>query len=395
VRILTVGNRYPPQVGGYEVLWQSAVEHLRGRGHEMCVLTTGPAAPGDSAAGIHRELRWYSRAERYPRMAPWRRLRLERHNSGVLDGHLQRFAPDVVAWFAMGGMSMGLIERVRRRGIAATAVVCEHWPAYGPRVDGWTRLLAGRPRLAALSEKRGLPVGFHPDGVAPWLFISRSLRAAVLRELPATDTSVANPGPDPAFSPAPAPPWRWRLLYVGRLDPRKGVDTAIAALPRLPPQATLHIVDAGPTRHGAQLARLARRLGVADRVVFGGAAPRRDLPRIYAEADAVLFPVRWEEPWGLVPLEAMAVGRPVVATGLGGSGEYLRDRENCLVVDVEGGPATLAAAVRELAADQQLRERIRRGGLDTAARFDLASWNEAVERACLRAAERSSGAVAP
>ena len=93
---------------------------------------------------------------------------------------------------------------------------------------------------------------------------------------------------------------------------------------------------------------------------------RGELPDIYAGSDVVLFPVRWQEPWGLVPLEAMALGRPVIATGQGGSGEYLRDQENCLLVP-PGDPRAIAAAVRRLADDPQLRARIRTGGLATAA----------------------------
>ena len=52
-----------------------------------------------------------------------------------------------------------------------------------------------------------------------------------------------------------------------------------------------------------------------------------------------MFPVRWNEPWGLVPIEAMARGRPVVATGRGGSGEYLRDGENCMLFDADDDAA--------------------------------------------------------
>ena len=64
-------------------------------------------------------------------------------------------------------------------------------------------------------------------------------------------------------------------------------------------------------------------------VRFLGAKPRAELRDVYAAADVVVFPVQWNEPWGLVPLEAMSVGRPVVASGTGGSAEYLRDGENC------------------------------------------------------------------
>ena len=66
-----------------------------------------------------------------------------------------------------------------------------------------------------------------------------------------------------------------------------------------------------------------------------GDATRGGLPATLRRGRRVLFPVRWEEPWGLVPLEAMAVGTPVVASGRGGSAEYLRDGENCLLFDVE------------------------------------------------------------
>jgi glycosyltransferase involved in cell wall biosynthesis len=75
--------------------------------------------------------------------------------------------------------------------------------------------------------------------------------------------------------------------------------------------------------------------------------------------------VRWREPWGVVPLEAMGVGRPVVATGRGGSGEYLRDGDNALLFDAED-PEALAHQITRLANDDALRERLRAGGLQTA-----------------------------
>jgi glycogen(starch) synthase len=107
--------------------------------------------------------------------------------------------------------------------------------------------------------------------------------------------------------------------------------------------------------------------------------PRDELAGAYAAADAVLFPVLWEEPWGLVPLESMAVGTAVVATGAGGSGEYLRDGENCVIFEPRDDPGALARAVEGLARDRALRARLRDGGLETAARFDERSFNAAVE----------------
>ncbi len=83
----------------------------------------------------------------------------------------------------------------------------------------------------------------------------------------------------------------------------------------------------GDQDYVASLRARSSHLGLGPRVTFSQ-EPREWLPKVYADADAVVFPVTWNEPWGLVPLEAMAVGRPVVATGTGGSAEYLRDGEN-------------------------------------------------------------------
>jgi len=98
----------------------------------------------------------------------------------------------------------------------------------------------------------------------------------------------------------------------------------------------------------------------------------------------VVFPVVWEEPWGLVPLEAMALGRPVVATGRGGSGEYLRDDENALLFEA-GDAEALAAAVTRLADDPDLRTRLRAGGSATAPLHTEDVFNDAVLREVERA----------
>jgi glycosyltransferase involved in cell wall biosynthesis len=103
------------------------------------------------------------------------------------------------------------------------------------------------------------------------------------------------------------------------------------------------------------------------------------LAALYRDADAVLFPVRWQEPFGLVPLEAMACGTPVVATGTGGSAEYLVDEGNALMVAPDD-PAALARAVRRMASDPALRARLRRHGLVTSAGHDRRRSSAELER---------------
>jgi len=384
VRVLAVGNRYPPHgLGGYELVWQGAVRHLRRRGHDVRVLTSDhrePDAGPEEDDGIHRELRWWWRAHEFPSFGLRERLAIERHNAAVLRRHLRDLRPDVVTWWHMGGMSMSLIERVRSAGIPAVGFVHDDWLVYGPEVDGWMRTRAWR----------------RPDlgRAARWVFVSETTRARALAARRLADTGVAHSGIDPAFvDPRPEREWDWSLLYVGRIDLRKGIETAVEALARLP-QARLRIVGADDPAAEGSLRELAVQAGVSERVEFAGPVAHPDLPAVYEAADVVLFPVVWDEPWGLVPLEAMGLGRPVVATARGGSGEYLRDGENALLHPA-GDAAALAAAVERLARDPALRARLRDGGVATARRHTENEFNAAVAAEVTRACERGGSRGGP
>lgn len=387
MRVLTVGNMYPPHhLGGYELLWQGANRRARERGHDVTVLTTDHREPGADAAedeeGVHRTLRWYWSDHRFPKRTLRQRLELERHNHSELARLVEAVEPDVVAWWAMGGMSLSLIEALRRLGVPSVHVVIDDWLVYGPRVDVWTRAWSGPLRpFAGLAERRaGVPTRIAPVAPGePVLFCSRfTLESARRAGAETGDARVCPPGVDERFLAAAAPAdWDWRLRYVGRIDERKGLDTAVAALAHLPAQATLTVVGAGDDVHEASLLAQASAAGLEGRVRFLGPSRPAELPAVYAEADAVVFPVRWEEPWGLVPLEAMGVGRPVIATGRGGSGEYLRDGANALLFEA-GDAEGLAAAVRRLADDPALRERLREEGLRTAAAHTATAWGDEV-----------------
>lgn len=392
-RVLAVGTMYPPQhLGGYELLWRDTTLALRAAGHEVRVLAAnlrlGAAAELDG--DVHRELRWYWSDHTFPRRARRQRIALERHNTRILAGHLDALRPDAVMWWALGGLSLSLVERVRRRGVPALGVVGDEWMAYGPRVDQWLSAWEARPRLAGWAAAiTRTPTRFAPGRAARWLFISDFLREEARRVTGGAlaDTGVVHPGIDPGRFPAAAPgPWEGRLLYCGRIDERKGIADAVAALAHLP-EATLRVDGAGDAAHLGSLREQAAELGVAERVTFAR-SPRDELAGAYAAADAVLFPVRWPEPWGLVPLEAMSVGRPVVATGTGGSAEYLSDGDNALVVP-PGDPPALAAAVRRLAQGPALRERLVAGGRRTAGSLTQAAFETAVERE-LRAVARAA-----
>jgi glycogen(starch) synthase len=403
VRVLAVGNVYPPHhLGGYEIIWQGAMRHLRSQGHQARILTTryrGDGVPPDAAEDpdVHRELDWYWHDHVWRTMRPVQRLRLERANARLFDRHLTEFRPDVIAWWPVGGMSLSLIERGRRAGVPALLFVFDYWPAYGPHHDLWTRMWAPRPRAAALAERvTGIPTRLNLGVAGRWLFCSRSMRDETLSlgmEIP--DQTVLEAGVDRSLVRAAReedpPPWRWRLLYLGRVVEQKGVRTAIESLALLPAEATLRIVGEGDAAYRDELEATARELGVGHRVQFEGPRPREALVEVYRAADAIVFPVVWPEPFGLVPLEAMALGRPVVATGRGGSGDYLEDRGNALLFEA-GDAGALAHALETLARDQALRERLRARGYETAAAHSEEAFNARALEEMLAASQAAAQA---
>jgi glycosyltransferase involved in cell wall biosynthesis len=390
MRVLAIGSQYPPHhLGGYELVWESGMELLRDAGHEPLVLTSDfavsdPEPRADPGFPVRRDLRWYWSDHGFPRLGARERLALERHNRRVLARALEDHRPDVVSWWAMGGMSLSLVEQARP--LPGVAALCDDWWSYAPAVDAWTRAFASRPALgrAAAALTR---VPAQPDpaaAIGTWVFLSEELRARAAG-LALRRARVAPRGPDPIFARAPEErPWRWRLVYVGRIDERKGVDLAVEAMALLPEEATLEVIGGGDED---MLARL-RAAAPPGRVTFSR-VPRPQLPDRMAAADALLFPVRWREPWGLVPLEAMATGTPVIATGRGGSGEYLRHEGNCLLFDPDAGPRALAEQIERLAGDAELCARLRAGGADTAASYDPRGFEKAVAEELERAAAKT------
>jgi glycosyltransferase involved in cell wall biosynthesis len=389
MRVLAVGNAYPPHhLGGYEVIWRGVTRHLHEHGHPSRILTSdyrAPDVPGDAAddPDVHRELEWYWRDHAWRSLSPAQRLGLERRNARRFERHLSAFRPHVVAWWAVGGMSLSLIERVRRAGLPSVFFVLDYWPTYGPDEDAWIRAWGRRPSaLAALADRlTGIPTRLDLSAAGRWVFCSEAARQETLATTGWTfsDYGILPAGVEEEYlrvsREREPPPWRWQLLYVGRLVEQKGVHTAIEALAQLPDAAELRIVGAGDPPYRERLQRLADELGVARRVRFEPPKPRDQLFDVYRAADAVVFPVTWTEPWGLVPLEAMALGRPVVATGRGGSGDYLRHGVNSLLFE-PGDPAALADTLRALAGDAALRARIRAEGYETAQRHSEQAFNK-------------------
>jgi D-inositol-3-phosphate glycosyltransferase len=163
-----------------------------------------------------------------------------------------------------------------------------------------------------------------------------------------------------------------RLVAACRLVERKGIGNAISALAEVP-GAELHVAG-GPdvselagNAEARRLQALAEEAGVDDRVMLRGRVAREAMPILLRSADAVVC-VPWYEPFGIVPLEAMACGVPVVATAVGGQIDSVVHGVTGVHVPPRD-PAALAAALRDLLADGARREALGREGCKRARRL--------------------------
>ncbi len=203
------------------------------------------------------------------------------------------------------------------------------------------------------------------------------VRELALFGIPSGNVSVVPCGvdlehftPGPTATPSPAAPerkYRYRLLSVGRLVPRKGYDIIIEALIRLPETELLIAGGAGngdatPEPEHDRLVAVAERLGVADRVRLIGQVARADMPDLLRSADLVVCSP-WYEPFGIVPLEAMACGVPVVASAVGGMVDTVADSVTGALVPARD-PLALAEVIGPLLESPSRRAEFARAGLE-------------------------------
>jgi D-inositol-3-phosphate glycosyltransferase len=185
------------------------------------------------------------------------------------------------------------------------------------------------------------------------------------------------------------------LLFVGRLDPIKGIDLLLESVALLRTPAQLLVVGGDPNGDPEveRLRARAAELGIAARVRFPGAVPQRELPAYYHAADAVVVSSRYES-FGLVAVEALACGAPVVAAAAGGLPSIVRDGENGLLVRWRC-PQAFAEQIDLLLSDDALRERLQANARHSVERFDWQRIGDRVRDLYQDlAAETSSRAVA-
>lgn len=314
----------------------------------------------------------------------------------ALQDHLDEFAAGIRAFATGQRISYDLIHsHYWQSGLAGIALR-----------RGWNVPLVHSPHTLGRVKNRFLAPGDEPE---PALRIAGedAIKAGVDVVVASTDDEVQqlgclygvshdrlktlHPGVDhDVFRPLPRDGARAELglvdeavmLFVGRIQPLKGVDLAISALEELVPaldrRVVLLVVGGASGRNGdheiARLRELAAGLGVSDNIVFAGPQPHDRLPVYYSAADVVTV-CSHSESFGFAALEAHACGAPVVGTAVGGLSHIVRDGSSGFLVDTRD-PSVFAARLKTLLSDEDLRRSFSAEAVASASAF---SWQRSAD----------------
>lgn len=337
MRILTWLETYAPAIGGAEVLHAELVRSLAGRGHQVCVVTNrfDPDIPEqETFVGVPTYRISFHEAIGSRDIE---QLATVRNQVAKLK---RDFAPDVFH-VTVWGPSLAFHLQ--------TAAVCN-----APSVVTYPTNLP--------PEVRG------PDGVvirtvkhARWVTACSESALAEVRslvpEVTPRSSAILNGLAPPAVAPTDLPFDPPVVLGWGRLVEDKGLDVALRAFElvrRSVPEARMVIAGDGTQREALQ--RLSSSLGLDGHVEFPGWIDPGLVPDLVNKATVVVAPSRWQEPFGLVALEAAQMARPVVATRVGGLPEVVEDGRTGILVESEDVAAMARAVVDLLKSPTLARE---------------------------------------
>jgi phosphatidylinositol alpha-mannosyltransferase len=368
--------------GGVQTHVRHLSQHLSRRGHEVLVLAAGPrrrspassdpVADNGSSAEWRPTVRLVGSSLRVPFNGSSAPVCLHPWGVKVVREALLQFQPDVVhvhepfvpgvslsaAWFARAPVVATFHAYCPS---AVDAALCRlHAQCFWPiRRRVRVRLSVSRAAASGAASRVRGELHIVPNGVE----VESFARAR----------------------PASLPSGR-KLLFVGRLDYRKGFEVGLRAFAELGERyrdLSFLVVGTGPCQSAVN--RL--RPEVRSRIVMLSDVEDGELPSIYAAADVFIAPAVGCESFGTVLLEAMAAGRPIVASDIEGYREVVRDGLDALLVQPRDAKG-LARAIGRILDSAELASRLARSGRDRVQQFDWAAVTDLVEQAYRKAVQK-------
>jgi len=361
VKIGIVSQSYYPRYGGVTEHVHHTAQELKRRGHQVTIITShfrrGEANQADGVVRIGYNIL-------IPFNGAFVDLAIGFRLKSQLRGLFREHDFDVVHTHAPLVPTLPLL--------AIQAASCAQ--------VGTFHTTGGPSRLLEIARGYLAPVVERLDAR---IAVSNTAREFAARYFPGEYHVVPNGVDLERFHPAVAPFPDWvdpdhvNLLFVGRLDPRKGVHHLVAAMPevveRTRGRARLLIVGDSYLRPKLEASVAS---AIRPHVTFLGHVPSRDLPRWYATGDIFVSPASGNESFGIVLIEAMASGRAVVASDIPGYRSVVNPGENGIVVP-PGDVSALASALVALVEDPARRKALAEAGRTRSLEF---SWPRVTDR---------------
>ncbi len=371
MRIGLVTQAYYPVLGGVtEHVWHIGKE-LQRRGHEVTVIT----------GGIHRSMKIGS-----GKRDDDRDLRVLRH--GVQIPLTMNGATMHVTWgWKLGRMLQKIEEREQFDIIHIQSPTDPGLPLIAskvmrtPKVGTHHSFRDSHAFSDLIYRLFRTVIDDAVEKIGQHIAVSPSAEAIVRRYYPDLDVAVIPNGIDTDHFSPEVKPWdrtddALNILFVGRMDPRKGAKYLFAALPELEKRIANYRVTVVGTSWMKKYYDAQIPLSLRHRVEFKGYAAPEDIPRYYKSADIYCSPATGNESFGIVLLEAMACGTPVVASDIDGYRWVVNPGVEGLLVPPRS-PRHLAEAITVLAKDPDLRQRMGQAGREKALQYD---WRRIVDR---------------
>jgi len=371
VKVLFIVTSFPRSETDIITPWMvENIQRLREQGVEVTVYTCASRGLGDQVVhGVQvRRFRYCLR-----------RWELLSHDETIPEQIRKNklFIMLVFPYLLFGVLGLRRVLRLEKFDI-----VHVHWP-FPLGVFGWfARRWSGRPLVTQFYGVELRWVRTKMKAFVPFLrkVIRGSDLVSAISSHTANEIQAVCPGTRVEIVPygSPVPPPREcepmaggpvrerRILFVGRLVERKGVEFLVRAMPLMKTAfpVRLDIVGSGPETEA--LAALVRELGLEESVFLAGRVPNEDLLNYYAACDCFVLPAIVDqkgdtEGLGVVLIEALCYRKPVVASALGGIVDIIKDGQTGLLVP-EKDPSALAAAIRRLLEDESLAARLGQDG---------------------------------
>lgn len=361
------------EAGGAEIIVATLKQELTRRGHEVRVLAEASPASATSFADYTFPRSFPRALSRLWNVSAYRSMRkvLADYRPDIVNVHSFNHASPSILFAAQGFPTVLTVHNY-------DVIYPNEWVQLASSGKGWKRLRAlASPRFYWENFRYQLVRRRLP--AVRRIIVSSDHLANRLRLNPSATRIQKCTYGIPLLNYS-APESFDQLLYMGRLSPEKGIEHLILAMPRIRdaiPQAKLTIVGGGPA--SSSLQELTSKLGLAEAVTFIGQVANNQIEKYYASASIVVVPSVWAEPFGLTGLEAMSVGRPVIASRIGGITEWLKDGETGYFV-APGSSAEIAERAIQLLRDPALIEEMGRRGRAASQRWTVAQGAAELEQ---------------